>query len=63
MATNIVLVTTSPIDRGTEYCFRSISLFVCMYLRFFLCFFVSLLARLQENDWTDLHEIFREGAE
>jgi len=25
--------------------------------------FVSLLAWLRENGWTDLHEIFREGAE
>jgi len=28
-----------------------------------LSFFVSLLARLRENGWTDLHEIFREGVE
>jgi len=27
------------------------------------CLFVSLLARLRENGWTDLHETFREGAE
>ena len=33
--------------------------FLCMYLPFF----VSLLARLRENGWTDLHEIFRECAE
>jgi len=26
-------------------------------------FFVYLLARLRENGWTNLHEIFREGAE
>jgi len=26
-------------------------------------FFVSLTARLRENGWTDLHEIFREGVE
>ena len=26
-------------------------------------FFVSLSARLRANDWTDLHEIFREGVE
>jgi len=26
-------------------------------------FFVSLLARLPENGWTDLHEIFKEGVE
>ena len=41
--------------RGTGYCFRAISLF--------LCFFVSLSATLRENGWTDLHEIFREGVE
>jgi len=35
--------------RGTGHCFPSISLFV------------SLSARLRENGWTDLHEIFREG--
>ena len=33
--------------------------FLCLYVSFF----VSLLARLRENGWTDLHEIFREGAE
>jgi len=32
-------------------CFQSIYLFV------------SLSARLRENDWTDLHEIFREGVD
>ena len=31
--------------------------------RAIVCFFVSLLARLRENGWTDLHEIFREGVE
>jgi len=30
---------------------------------FSINFFVSLLARLRENSWTDLHEIFREGVE
>ena len=30
---------------------------------FFLSFFVSLSARLRENGWTDLREIFREGVE
>jgi len=34
-----------------------------MFLSFFLSFFVSLSARLRENGWTDLHEIFREGVE
>jgi len=37
--------------RDTGYCFRAIS------------FFVSMSARLRENGWTDLHEIFREGVE
>jgi len=46
---------TVPDTSGAGYCFRSICLF--------LYFFVSLLARLRENVWTDLHEIFREGAE
>ena len=30
---------------------------------FFVSLFVSLSARLRENGWTDLHEIFREGVE
>jgi len=34
-----------------------------MYVSFFPSFFVSLLARLRENGWTDLREIFREGVE
>jgi len=33
--------------------------FVCL----FVYIFVPLLARLRENGWTNLHEIFREGAE
>ena len=37
----------------------SIDFFVCL----FISFFVSLLARLRENGWTDLHETFREGVE
>ena len=40
---------------GTGYCFRAICIFVSL--------FVSLSARLRENGWTDLHEIFREGVE
>ena len=39
----------APDRSGTGYSFRSNSLFV------------SLSARLRENGWTDLHEIFREG--
>ena len=55
-------------DRGMWYCFRSISLyckciFVCLFVCFFISFFLCLLARLRENGWTDLHEIFREGVE
>jgi len=50
----ITLLPPSPIHRE-GYCFLSISLF--------LSFFVSLLARLRENRWTDLHEIFRKGVE
>jgi len=51
-------LTNKPIclNRRTRS-FRSISLFVCL----FLCFFVSKIIR--ENGWTDLHEIFREGVE
>jgi len=37
----------------TGYCFRSTS--------FFIYLFVYLSARLRENGWTNLHEIFREG--
>jgi len=33
------------------------------FVYIFLSFYVSLLATLQENGWTDSHEIFREGAE
>ena len=35
------LITPSPIDRGTGYCFRSISLYLCI----FVCFFVSKITR------------------
>jgi len=36
-----------------------IDFFVCLFIHFF----VSLSARLRENSWIDLHEIFREGVE
>ena len=36
-----LFVTPSPIHRGTGYCFRSISLYLCLYVYIFLCFFVS----------------------
>jgi len=40
-----------------------IDFFVCLFLSLFIYFFVSLSARLRENRWTDLHEIFRESVE
>jgi len=43
------IFTLSPIHRATGYCFRSISLYVCILLSFllsfFLCFFVSKITR------------------
>jgi len=54
----IIIITSSPIDRGTEYCFWSISLFVCMYLSFF----VSLLARLRGVTWLHFWSIPRNRA-
>jgi len=42
------------------HCFRSISL---LFISLFVCLFIHLSARLQENDWTNFHEIFREGVE
>jgi len=33
------------------------------FLCLFISLFVSLSARLQENGWTNLYEIFREGVE
>ena len=36
---------------------------VLFLIDLFVCLFVSLLARLRENGWTDLHETFREGVE
>jgi len=51
----IIFVTPPPIGgRGIV-----IERFLC----FFVSFFVSLSARLRENGWTNLHEIFREGVE
>jgi len=35
----------SPIDLGMGYCFRSISLFVCIFVCLYLCFFVSKITR------------------
>jgi len=64
--TFVVINTTSicdsnyPVpDRSGDGVLFPIDLFVCLYLSFFL----SLLARLRENGWTDLREISGEGAE
>jgi len=46
-------------DRSGDRVLFSIDFFVYI----FVSFFVSSLARLRENSWTDLHEIFREGVE
>ena len=37
--------------------------FLCLFVCLFVYIFVSLLERLRENGWTDLHEIFREGVD
>jgi len=42
-------------DRSGDGVLFLIDFFVSLYLSFF----VSLLARLRENGWTDLHKIFR----
>jgi len=36
---------------------------VLFSIDFFVCLFIYLSARLRENSWTVLHEIFREGVE
>jgi len=48
----VIFITPPPIHRGRGIVFDR-----------FLSFFVSFSARLRENGWTNLHEIFREGAE
>jgi len=40
-----------------------LSFFLSLFVSLYLCIFVSLSARLRENGWTDLHEIFREDVE
>jgi len=42
---------------------RFLCLFVCLFVCMYLWLFVSLLARLRENEWTKLHETFREGVD
>ena len=41
----MLIITPSPIHRGTGYCFRSISLFISLFICIFLCFFVSKIMR------------------
>jgi len=43
--------------------YRERGIVFARFLCLFVCLFVSLSARLQENGWTDLHEIFRKGVE
>ena len=43
--TVLKVITRSPIDWGKGYCFRSISLFCC----FFLCFFVRKITRKRQD--------------
>jgi len=43
--------------------YRERGIVFARFLSFFLSFFVFLSARLRENGWTDLHEIFKEGVE
>jgi len=52
-----------PDRSGDGAFFRSITLFIYLFVCIFLSLFVSLSARLRENGWTDLREIFREGVE
>ena len=55
-----VIVASYPVpDTSGDRVLFSIDFFVCL----FVSFFVSLLARLRANRWTDLHEIFSEGVE
>ena len=48
------IFTPPPVGTGSGVLFS---------LDFFVSLFVSLSARLRENGWTNLHEIFREGME
>jgi len=57
----MIIIITPPgpaPGRGTGYCNRAISFFLSFFV-----YFISLLATLRENVWTDLHEIFRERVE
>jgi len=52
-----IFITPPPIGIGGR------GIVFARFLSFFLSFFVSLSARLRENGWTDLREIFRESVE
>jgi len=56
-------IISSITDTSGDGVLFSIDFFVCLFICLFVHIFVSLLARLRVNGWTDLHEIFREGAE
>jgi len=51
---NFLITTTQIGGQGIVF-----DRFICL----FISLFVSLSARLGENGWTDLREIFREGVE
>jgi len=57
-----LIITPPPVGTGSGVLF-SLDFFLSFFLCLYLCIFVSLSARLRENGWTDLHEIFREGVE
>jgi len=53
-----LVITPPPVGTGSGVLFS-----LDFFLSLFVSLFVSLSARLRENGWTDLHEIFREGVE
>ena len=57
-----LFITPPPVGTGSGVLF-SLDFFLSLFVSLYLCIFVSLSARLRENGWTDLHEIFREGVE
>jgi len=63
LTTMVVFITPSPIDRGTRYCFIVFDRFLCLHVCIFLLSLFLCCQDYEKNGWTDLHEIFREGAE
>jgi len=52
-----------PVTHRSAHSGDGVLFLMDFFVYIFISLFVSLLARLRENGWTDLHEIFREGAE